>query len=85
MEKGIEIYTDHGGNELEYDELLPCPFCGGSATLMFKGNNYTKSRSATVTCNSCYVSRTIGAVHHDAIWCAKLSIDRWNERQNKND
>lgn len=74
------VYTDHGGNELIYDKLLPCPFCGGIAELKFRGNNATKSRSATVNCTSCYVERTIGSVRHNALWCAELSIDSWNKR-----
>jgi len=75
-----QIYTDHNGNELKADKLLPCPFCGGKPQLMFSGNDFTKSRSVTITCTKCFCKRTIASVHHSSHWAAELSIERWNER-----
>lgn len=76
-----QIYTDHGGNDLIADELLPCPFCGGEPKLIFIGNNFTKSRKVEIICMKCRCKRTIGTVHHSSHWAAELSIEQWNKRK----
>lgn len=84
MEKGRAIYCPHGWDEgFEYDELKPCPCCGGEAELKFKGNDWTKTRSVTIKCKKCRLQRTDGAIKFDSKWCAETCIDLWNKREEK--
>jgi len=73
-------YTDHSGNTFKADELLHCPFCGCEPSLLFKGNNYTKTRSVTIRCTNCRVQRTDGGIRHNHEQVAKISIKSWNKR-----
>ncbi len=80
--KQIE-YTPHTEPNFFADELLPCPFCGGEAELLFIGNGHTKSRRVEVKCKKCRIKRTVGAIRHGSEWCAKISINEWNQRDEK--
>lgn len=73
-------YIDHNGNEFEYSDLLPCPFCGGNAELKFIGNNFTKSRKADVHCTKCRIGNINATIRHNSEWIAKITIDKWNSR-----
>lgn len=74
-------YQPHNGNSFMADELLPCPFCGGEPELKFFGNDYTKSRKATIKCKKCRAEITNAALKHDSKWCAMVSIEDWNKRE----
>ena len=74
-------YTPHTEPSFTYDALLPCPFCGGEAELLFIGNSYTKSRKAEIKCKKCYARIINAALKHGSEWVAKHSIDDWNKRE----
>ena len=74
-------YLPNTGNSFMADELLPCPFCGGEPELKFVGNDYTKSRKATIKCKKCRAEITNAALKHDSKWCAMVSIEDWNKRE----
>lgn len=80
MSKDIE-YRDNNGNAFMGAPLLMCPCCGSEPILIFNGNNYTKSRSVTIKCQKCRLQRTDGVMRFDHEWCAKVSIEHWNHRQ----
>lgn len=61
-------------------ELLPCPFCGGEADKIFKGNDYTKKRSVTIKCTKCFTEQRTGAIQNNLEWCDASAIKRWNQR-----
>ena len=63
-------------------DLLNCPFCGGNAELITRGNNATKKRSAEVECTQCHTKQITGAIYKDLMWCAKTAIEKWNKRCN---
>lgn len=73
-------YQPHTGNDFMYDVLLPCPSCGSDAELLFKGNDYTKSRSVIIKCKKCRLQRTDGTIYQSSEWGAKVCIDLWNTR-----
>jgi len=75
-------YFPNSGDGFMADELLPCPFCGSDAKLLFIGNDYTKSRKVTVKCTKvdCRVQRTDAALAHNHEWVARVAIDGWNSR-----
>ena len=66
------------------NKLLPCPFCGGRASVMFDfkkvkdiTENITIERKSVywVKCNRCHVSQWYYPKKSDA-------IDKWNTRAN---
>jgi formate dehydrogenase maturation protein FdhE len=73
-------YSPHSGNDFEYDQVLPCPFCGEIPIVKFIGNNYTKSRKVEIKCSGCRATMINATLRHDAEWIAKISIDNWNKR-----
>lgn len=73
-------YIPHSGKEFEYDQLLPCPFCGSIPELHFIGNDYTKSRKVEIKCKGCRATMINATIRNDAEWIAKISIDNWNKR-----
>ena len=70
-------------DDFEVEELLPCPFCGGTAEVTFKGNKFTLMKSATVKCLTCLMQKTVGAIHNNQEWCARTAIKVWNTRITK--
>lgn len=72
-------YSTNSG-EFTADELLPCPFCGGEPEFITIGNDYTKKRSAEITCTNCRVKRTTGAIRQSLEWCGRKAIKAWNDR-----
>lgn len=62
------------------NSLMPCPFCGGEATLRPQGNAYTKSRKITVKCKDCRVELTHAAIHYGFDWLAEKIERDWNRR-----
>jgi hypothetical protein len=62
------------------NSLMPCPFCGGEATLRPQGNAYTKSRKITVKCKDCRVKLTHAAIHYGFDWLAEKIERDWNRR-----
>jgi len=77
---GKTKYYPHTENEFEYDEILPCPFCGKHARITFKGNSYTKSRTVEIKCTVCRANMLNATIRHDSEWIAKITIDSWNQR-----
>jgi len=64
------------------DELKPCPFCGGEAELITRGNQYTKKRSAEIECGKCHTKQITGAIRGTIEWCKETAIKKWNNRVN---
>ena len=60
--------------------LLPCPFCGGDAEMITRGNDYTKKRSAEVVCKPCHMITIVAAIYKDLEWCKEQVSARWNKR-----
>lgn len=64
-------------------ELLPCPFCGGSAVFrpptakIYDEYNPTDRFFPIVNCSSCWAQ--VWGEDHD--WSCKSAISRWNKRQ----
>jgi hypothetical protein len=63
-------------------ELLPCPFCGGTANKVRIGNDYTKKRSVVITCTNklCRTEQRTGAIHNSHDWCDEVATKKWNTR-----
>lgn len=63
-------------------EMKPCPFCGGEAGMLHKGNDHTK-RVVTVRCKvgDCCQGIAVGALRNDFAWCEDTAVRRWNERK----
>lgn len=64
-------------------ELASCPFCGGDAELILRGNEFTKKRSAEILCNKCNVVMTVGAIRNSLEWCTKIVAEKWNKQCQK--
>jgi Lar family restriction alleviation protein len=60
--------------------IRPCPFCGGDAELILRGNTFTKKRNAEIRCGNCNVEMVVGAIRNSLDWCAKTVIAKWNKR-----
>jgi len=60
-------------------ELLPCPFCGGEATLRMIGNVHS-TRKCVVKCSGCRYERTDAALRYGDEWLLKTAIAAWNRR-----
>ena len=61
-------------------ELLPCPFCGGNAELISRGNELTKSRSTEVRCSQCFFGKTVAAIRQTLAWTREKAVAAWNRR-----
>lgn len=61
-------------------ELKPCPFCGGKASLLKRGNDYTRKRSAEIRCEDCKAMVLTGAIRNSLEWCERTVIEKWNKR-----
>lgn len=64
----------------EMQELLPCPFCGGTPEVRRQGNNHTKSRKLVIRCPDCRIERTNAAIRHGFDWLEEVSFKAWNTR-----
>jgi hypothetical protein len=62
-------------------QLLPCPFCGGSAVKKFIGNDYTRKRSVEIKCTKCFTKQVTGAIRNTMAWCEEQAIKQWNTRE----
>lgn len=60
-------------------ELLPCPFCGGEATLTMIGNVHS-TRKCIVKCSGCRYQRTDAALRYGDEWLRNTAIAAWNRR-----
>ena len=60
-------------------ELLPCPFCGGEATLTMVGNVHS-TRKCIVKCSGCRYQRTDAALRYGDEWLRNTAIAAWNRR-----
>jgi Lar family restriction alleviation protein len=67
-------------NGIKSDVIRPCPFCGGEAEIILRGNAFTKKRNAEIRCGNCNVEMVVGAVHSSLEWCAKTVTAKWNKR-----
>ena len=56
-------------------ELLPCPFCGGKATIIQKGKITIQTK-----CLQCKVQRTQRVVSLSIEWLYDKMIEHWNTR-----
>jgi hypothetical protein len=63
-------------------ELLPCPFCGGEASVTHIGNDYAKRKKITVKCKNsdCRAEQTNGAIYHSFTWLEGVAAESWNRR-----
>jgi len=76
-------YLPNNEDDFMADRLLPCPFCGGEAGLIFIGNNVTKKKSVEIGCTGKCRCRIINSTvynRHSAEHVANLSISQWNGR-----
>lgn len=82
MKNKLETYKDNNGNEIVWDSLLPCPFCGSKPELSFIGNDHTRVRKITVKCTSkdCRIERTDAVQGYSHSWLLEHSVDSWNKR-----
>lgn len=62
--------------------LQICPFCGGEAKLILRGNEFTKKRSAEIECVECRTIQVTAAIHSSLEWCRNKAIEKWNKRNN---
>lgn len=60
-------------------ELLPCPFCGGEATLRMVGN-VRSTRRCIVKCSGCRYQRIDAALRYGDEWLLNTAIAAWNRR-----
>jgi Lar family restriction alleviation protein len=77
----FEISTRKTNHMMSKEELKPCPFCGGKAEMITRGNEATKKRSAEITCTSCRATQITGAIRGSLEWCQDTAIEKWNKRQ----
>lgn len=56
-------------------ELLPCPFCGGKASIEQNARNGYKLK-----CTSCVVGITQKTIHQSMEWLKDRMIEDWNKR-----
>ncbi len=75
-------YMSHSGNEFLADVMLPCPFCGSEADLLFYGNEYSKSRRVEIKCSNkeCRVSVVSAGIRSDSRQVAVWALSIWNKR-----
>lgn len=64
------------------NKLKKCPFCGGEAKLVQKGNDLTKTRSAEVFCIKCFAEIKVTAMRYCVNWCIDTVVEKWNRRAN---
>jgi len=67
-------------NDAKPHVLRSCPFCGGIAELITRGNAFTKKRSAEVECVKCHTKQVTAAVHSSLGWCENKAVEKWNNR-----
>ena len=67
-------------NDAKPNVLRSCPFCGGTAELITRGNAFTKKRSAEVECTKCHTKQVTGAIHNNLGWCIGVAVEKWNKR-----
>lgn len=81
----MTTYYPHTGKAFMADDLLPCPFCGSEAELIFIGNDYTNERSVEIKCEDldCRVSVVTAGIRADSKQVALWSIQKWNRRKDK--
>ena len=60
-------------------ELKPCPFCGGEATISWKGNIHS-TRSVVVKCSGCRYERKDSALRYGDDWLLNVAVTAWNRR-----
>lgn len=72
------------------DQIKPCPFCGGEATLFGNYNSKSDCWFVTVKCQTCNAQG--GSVYHSKGWrdmtndeffsyeASQRAIDKWNRR-----
>ena len=60
-------------------KLLPCPFCGGEATLTLTGN-VRSTRKCMVKCGGCRYQRTDAVLRYGDDWLRATAIAAWNRR-----
>lgn len=78
---GKRTYQTNGDGSFLYDDLKPCPCCGSSAKITFRGNSYTKFRSVEIKCNGCRLSRVDAGLRLlSQTEVAMVCIDQWNRR-----
>ena len=66
-------------------QIKNCPFCGGTAELIKRGNDFSKKRSAEITCHKCNVKLVVGAIRSTLEWCEETTIEKWNKRTPRED
>ena len=76
----IEHEIEQQKPALNLPVIRPCPFCGGEAELITRGNAFTKKRSAEIECSDCHTLQVTGAIHSSLAWCQEKAIEKWNKR-----
>ena len=75
------IYKDSRGCHSIPGEMLPCPCCGGEPELIFRGNDYSATKTATIKCKGCRLQRTDASMTIDATeQCIESALEQWNKR-----
>lgn len=78
-----QTYQPNGESEFTADALLPCPFCGGKAELMFKGGSWSTKRTAIAYCRkvNCRARIEMSTIKHVIDQIADAVIKAWNKRK----
>jgi|688.fasta_scaffold10512_9 Lar family restriction alleviation protein len=63
-----------------FENLLPCPFCGNNAELQELFDIDTESTQALIACNSCEAK--FGPIYPDSQEDVQYLIEDWNTRKN---
>lgn len=78
---GMKELSNDG--EVEFIELLPCPFCGNKAEKQWVGNRCSKKRKLVIACTGfgCTTKQTTAVLSSDNDRLNKFASDKWNLRK----
>ena len=63
-------------------ELKPCPFCGGKAQYIERGNQHVGISQTEIKCRRCNTKQTHKWIRlkYDFDYVRKTTVDGWNRR-----
>ena len=66
------------------EELKPCPFCGGEAEYIERGNEHIGLKETSIRCKSCNTTQVHKWIKYkfDFEFVHKKTIEAWNRRYN---